>query len=649
MRTLILILIVVFVILAAALGVFIATFDIDQWRPLIITQIEKTLGASVRLEKINLSFQNGIGAELQNLEIYADQQSLGDPDLEIESIQTNIKLLPLLQRSIQVGSLEINKPRISISRNNAGEISVRGIRIAENASSGSAAVPLSFLINQIEIKGADIRFADSSQSNPLNIHIQDFDLKLRNVSLTRWIDFQASAGIFNSEQNISLSGKIKLSLVDHKVQIEGLRLESDLSRFDFDEIDRSMPQMGISSIVQEPSGNLVLKADRILLQDSKVFDYNGAITLQRAGFLLPNNQLQISDARAEISLSKDRIQITRVDADITAVRHMKSQAVSQAIQLKGTVDYWLQDFPKSQFQVKVTGVDLGAITLPQSPRDPYLQGILDGELEASAIGKTWPDISKSLSGQGNFKIADPVLINLNILQQTFEKMSMIPGFIDRLRSRLPETYWEKLKAKDTPLGPLNQAFTITQGVVELQQFSALTEDIQLTGDFQVSLTGAVSARTMLAVDSVLSAALVKSVEELQYLLDDQKRLMIPVVIQGAAPKIQAMPDIQYLASKLAVAKTQEIISGFLQKRNPPTEAQTADTLSNAPGQSAQPMDTTTASGTSNPYESPSQPASGSYQKPPKITAGGLLSSFLQAALENPNDGASNADASTSRT
>jgi hypothetical protein len=88
------------------------------------------------------------------------------------------------------------------------------------------------------------------------------------------------------------------------------------------------------------------------------------------------------------------------------------------------------------------------------------------------------------------------------------------------------------------------------------------------------LEGTIDIRAILHIEPQLSAALIKSVNELQALADAGGQLEIPVAVQGHAPQVAVFPDLNYLASKLIVTTVQDLLGRFLQKSLEKTAPQT---------------------------------------------------------------------------
>ena len=165
-------------------------------------------------------------------------------------------------------------------------------------------------------------------------------------------------------------------------------------------------------------------------------------------------------------------------------------------------------------------------------------------------------------------------MNFNLLREVFDRLSMIPGLVNRLLSRLPPDYRAKLEAADTVLGPVDLPVTARGGVFYFDNLQLVSENFLLDGTGAVRPDGVYSVQAVIRVEPGLSSAFIRSVNELQYLTDAQGQLEIPVRMEsgpGGAPRI--LPDLVYVGQKLALTKAEQWIGSLLGKKEP-AETQT---------------------------------------------------------------------------
>ena len=191
---------------------------------------------------------------------------------------------------------------------------------------------------------------------------------------------------------------------------------------------------------------------------------------------------------------------------------------------------------------------------------------------------------------GTLQLQDGRIINLNILRELFTKLSMIPGLVERLQSRLPEDYRAKLDSRDTPLRAIELPIDLGSGAFRLQHVDVGTDTFSFSGTGTIQLRGATAFQGVARIDKTFSAAIIQSVSELQQLTNAAGELEIPLAIQGQGARIAVMPDLNYIASKVLVNKVADVLDRLLD-RGENAEAQPPATSSQdgaAPASTPQP-------------------------------------------------------------
>ena len=199
------------------------------------------------------------------------------------------------------------------------------------------------------------------------------------------------------------------------------------------------------------------------------------------------------------------------------------------------------------------------------PGDLQLKGRLSATFKGNFQGLAWPDISKSLAGQGKLTLIDGKVENLNILREVFARLSIIPGLAERIEGQLPDSYREKFTAQDTTLKSVNGSATVANGVIVFDRLTVATDTFEMAGAGQVGLDGKISIQSQIHVEPVLTAAILKGASEFQVFADTQGMLVLPVVIQGTLPKISVLPDVAYVVSHMTTTKVEELVGGLLEK------------------------------------------------------------------------------------
>ncbi|MBI4003854.1 MAG: AsmA family protein [Candidatus Omnitrophica bacterium] len=435
--------VIICLLAVAAVAIFLATFDVDRYRPQLLAQLQQALGRPVTLDRISLGWREGIAVQLQNLAIYEGPQASGEPLIQIESAHGVLELMPLLSKRVHIASIVLVHPRILVARDAQGNINLMGLMAAASpaaASGQTGAVgdtPVSFEVASLRIEDGTLHWIDAASQPPLELTIDKMDAAVKNLSRGKPMDVEVRGALGSKTPNLRLSGR-----------------------------------------VTPPSDASPGSCER----------------------------------------------------------------------LKLTVD----DLPLEQ-------------VLPSRPGAPQLQGRLATILEGSVSTLDPSQLTRALEGRGTVKLAEPIVANLNILREVFQRFSMLPGLVERLQERLPPEYQAKLTANDTKLSPLDVSFDAAGGALQFGDLRVSTGDFQLAGAGRVGLDGMIAIRATLRIEPVLSAALVKSVAELQALTNRDGEMEMPLTIQGQAPQVAVMPDMNYLASKILVTKATDLLGELLRK------------------------------------------------------------------------------------
>ena len=475
MKKLLLILAVIGLVAVAGIGLFIATFDVDRYRPQLISRLEQLLGRPVELERVSLGWKQGIALQLHGVVIHQDQAAQLEPLVEVESVNAVVRLLPLLQKDVQVSSVVLIRPRIYVARDAQGNLNLTQPaddarptveastapagtpRLQHSAAAPTAAAPrapgpeggepaaveaggtpISFHIASLRIKEGALHWADAMSTPPTDLWLTKLDVTVRNIAVGQPMDLTITGALGGETPNISLSGQFTLPGPSHPGSLEAV-------------------------------------------------------------------------------------------------------------------------------QLTVTQLPLETI-MPPAPADaPQLRGLLTVTLQGETSTLDPAMLSRAVSGRGVLRLDEPAILNLNVLREVFNQLSMLPGLADRLYARLPPEYQAKFDATDTILEPVELSVTLADGVLRFDDVTVQTDTFGVSGPGTVSLDGMVVMHATLRVDSMFSAALVSSVHELQALNNADGEMEIPLTISGPVTQIAVQPDLRYVTSKVVVTSAMDLLGQLLKK------------------------------------------------------------------------------------
>ena len=454
------------------LGIFIATFDADRYRPQLVSQLERSLGRPVKLDRVSLGWRNGIALQLSGLTIAEGERASREPLLQMESAGALVRLGPLLHKEVQVSSVVLRKPRIHLVRDAQGNVNLTGLAAAASPSAAHSDVSggrvgassqtasageghILFQVASLRIEEGALHWTDAMTHPPTDLWVKRLNVTVDHIAPGEPMDVEASGALAGETPNIHLSGRL--------------------------------------TVPREPQPG-----------------------------------------------SLERMRLT------------------------------------------IENLPLETIMPPASPGEPQLHGKLSMTLEGSAPTLELATLTRAISANGRVQWAEPVVTNLNVLRLVFEKFSMIPGLVQTLEARLPETYQAKLAARDTVLEPINLSATLEGGLLKFHDVSVRTDTFGISGSGTISLDGMVDVPSVLRIEPAFSAALIRSVKELQALTNAREEMEIPVLFQGHAPRIVPVPDLRYVASKVIVTKAADLIGEFLNKHAPSDGEQTGADQNGSP-------------------------------------------------------------------
>ena len=422
----------------AGLAIFIATFNLDRYRPQVIQQIETVVRKPVQIERLSLGWRGGIALEMKGLMIGSGDKAQPEPIIQVEKVSSVVRLWPLLKKDIQVASVSIVRPRLYLERRPNGSINLMELVPPQEqkgvpASTQRAAEILPLLIGMIRVEDGTIRVVDQMQQPPLNLILENLEVTVRNASLSR-LDLQ----------------------------------------------------------------------------------------------------------------------------------NLSARLAGGTVKLKGTVE-GLTSQPRAKLNANLEKVALESLLPAQAPGQPSVRGRLSASFDGSVQGTDPQQILATLAGNGQVNLSDGVFVNMNILREVFQKISILPGLVETLLTRLPESYQARFAENDTRLKNVQTQFSVSGGALSFSNLRVETDTFELGGAGQAGLDGSVNAKATLTVEPQLSAAIIRSVAELQYLTDKQGRLEFPVTIRGHAPRLALLPDVGHLASHLTREKAEELIGDVLNR------------------------------------------------------------------------------------
>jgi uncharacterized protein involved in outer membrane biogenesis len=510
-------------LLLAAGSIFINTFDVNRFKPQIISQAGKALNRRVDFEKAKLVFslRQGISLKISNL-VIADDPAFGKGDFfAVKDISLAVDVLKyIFKKEVNVPGVLIDSPRVRIIRQKEGALNVQTIAQSgpgESKSVKPAAVPAplvlpALLISSVKGNNGTVTFIDNSFEPPLSFEISNLSFSLDRISLTGPFPFVVEAAILSAKRNIKLEGKARVNLKTNEVTISEFKGTTELSDILLEKIPAVFP-MAKGAVLP-----VSIKA-RVEMLLKNLTAGPGGLTALAADVSLTNGELQfkemslpIKDVEAQVSITEKKIILDKF-----------SLAIGQGqINASGVLDDYLV---KQAYSIEAGVKNLkiqDCLTQDTSP--VKAEGVASGTMKFSGRGFSPEALKSALSGEADVSVIQAKLKDINVLRMVLDKISVIPGLAQNIEAGLPERLKQKLTQTDTVLSDIKLPVTLENGRLLVRDAVLGADEFMFKGSGEAGFDSSYSLEGAFLISQDFSANMVAQVSELQYLLNDNKQV-----------------------------------------------------------------------------------------------------------------------------
>jgi AsmA protein len=165
-------------VLIVAVVVFAATFNVNQYRGTIQSELEKRFDRRVVLGDMHLGiFPPRL--QVQNLSI-ADDPKFNDakPFVEAQELDVSVKLLPLLSKSVEISSLSLQRPSVELIKDPQGTWNFSTIGATQKSAPSQN--KQQFSLGQLAVQDGQVAITDEQARKPrvvydhINLTLTDF-------------------------------------------------------------------------------------------------------------------------------------------------------------------------------------------------------------------------------------------------------------------------------------------------------------------------------------------------------------------------------------------------------------------------------------------------------------------------------------------
>lgn len=251
------------------------------------------------------------------------------------------------------------------------------------------------------------------------------------------------------------------------------------------------------------------------------------------------------------------------------------------IRINGRTNIAKQDY---DFEAELKDIKIQEL-IAQFKSTLKAEGVVSFKMAARGKGFTEQALQSNLSGNGVLSLQEPTLKDINILRTVLDKISVIPGLSEKIEQSLSERFKQKLTQEDTVLQDINLPFTIANGRLIAKDAVLSADEFVFKGEGQIGFDTAFSLEGSFLIPAELSSAMTSAVSELEYLLNNDKQIYIPLRITGKASDVKFSVDTEYIAKRLLVDQAKKQIFKALDKALGTQEpAQPDATQQQEPGQ-----------------------------------------------------------------
>ena len=201
---------IVFALIVVAVLIFWATFDVNNYRGRIQSELEKSLGRQVSLGRMQLSLFPP-SFQVENVSI-ADDSAFADPHpfVQTDRLSVSVKLLPLLHKDVEISSIELKRPKVELIKNRQGvwNFSTLGSKNSPSqpeSKGGGSGNKLS--LSELAITDGQVALTDLQAGQPRAVY-DHIDLTLNDFAPDQPFSIQVAAHMPGAgDQKIKLDGK----------------------------------------------------------------------------------------------------------------------------------------------------------------------------------------------------------------------------------------------------------------------------------------------------------------------------------------------------------------------------------------------------------------------------------------------------------
>lgn len=563
MKKILFVIAAVLVAAIAALGIFIATFDVNLYKGLLISQLESMTGNQVEIGRLSLEWRGKVVLGIEDFKVYENRPAGRIILLSFERADASVESAPLLIRRLYFSSVSVRRPNVHIVRMKDARIEVSGLlkKPSPKPEASPVAVPrdtpaqaFGFDVGSVEIKDGTVRFQDIMSDPASDIMVRKIDAEIKNISTAGPIKFTAKMAFAGARQNVTVSGSVG-GFRSGVPYLKDFDIWMDLGAFDHTELMNAFPALQKIGLKAGLAGVVKARIREFELTKNEVSKLSADILIE--GGRLVMRQLKAPVENVNLSLSAEGKSFT--------VKFFSARLANGSLGGSARFDDIFAS-PRTTLHVKAEVQGVKSFVFSVLEQKQNMDGNMRLTFDGTMTGVSWPEISRTLSGGGEFYLDRGVMTDTNVLNQSISSLTLFPGLPEMVRGYVPEPIRQAFGENNTVIKPLNQSYTIEGGYVMIPDFKLGTDLFDMRGEAKTSLTGDVSGSGIIRFTQSISSAMIMAVPEMRYIADSEGRVEFPMAFKGGENGFKVIPDLKYVGQKVAVQKAGEVVTDLIMKK-----------------------------------------------------------------------------------
>ncbi|MEP6643424.1 MAG: AsmA family protein [Acidobacteriaceae bacterium] len=196
---------ILILVVMVAIGIFAATFDVNRYHALVQSELERRLGRQVTLGEMHLGIVPP-RFRVQDIAI-ADDSSFNSqiPFVQAKELDVAVKLMPLLQKDIEIDSLNLQRPSVELIKNQQGKWNFSSVGASSQPAKTSG--NQQFSLAALTIEDGQVAITDQQSASNLRSVYDHIDVTLRDFAPNQPFSIDAAAHLPGAgKQEVRLKG-----------------------------------------------------------------------------------------------------------------------------------------------------------------------------------------------------------------------------------------------------------------------------------------------------------------------------------------------------------------------------------------------------------------------------------------------------------